>query len=77
MIWVRMMRAYCKKDEIDRWLDGRPVKYLFDKMNAIGIDISHKNLLQLLNNKNNWLLIYAIGVTKVLNKKIDDLFYIE
>jgi len=71
------MKAYCKKDEIENWLDGRPVKYLFDKMNDIGINISHKNLLQLLNNKNNWLLLYAFGVAKVLNKNIEDVFYIE
>ncbi len=72
-----MKKAYCKKDEIIKLLDRRPLKYIVEQMNERGYEIEYKNFLQLINNKSNFMLVYAFGIAEVLNVKIEDIFYVK
>jgi len=70
------MKAYCNKDVVLKLLDGRPYSYLVGKMNESGLEIEYKNFLTLINNKNNWMLVYALGVARALGVHVEDIFYL-
>jgi hypothetical protein len=71
------MKAYINQDKVKIALDSRPLKYISDKMNEMGIEIQYNNFLHLYHNRINWLLIYAMAVAEILNVPMEDLFYIE
>lgn len=70
------MKILCDKVQINLKLDGRKIPWLVERLNEYGILIEYKALVQLLNNRSDWKLIYAVGVCHVFNCKIGDLFYI-
>lgn len=71
------MKAYCNKEKILQILDGRPISHISTKMQELGFDIQYKTLLAIVNNKNEPKLSYAFGICKVLNAKIEQVFYYE
>ena len=71
------MRAYLATKKVKLLLDGRPIKFLSDRMNEMGIKMDYNNFLQLYHNRSNWLLLYGLAVAKILNVSIEDIFYIE
>ena len=68
------VRAVCNKREIVYRLDGRKFNWLIEEMEKMNIHMTSSSLTQLLNNKSNWLLTYAIALTKILDCNIDDIF---
>jgi hypothetical protein len=68
-----IMKAYCRKDVVLKLLDGRPLTYLVGKMNESGLKIEYGNFLMLVNNKNNWMLAYALSIAEIL---IDNLLFL-
>lgn len=71
------MKAYCDKEKIEELLDGRPVKWIVEKINEIGIEIEYKTFIAIFNNRNEWKLTYAMGLCKVFNLKIEDVFLLK
>lgn len=71
------MRAYCDKESLDRLLDGRKYKWLLERLQELDIKIEQNNFSNLINNRVDWRLTYAMGVAKVLNVNIDKLFYLK
>lgn len=71
------MKAYCDKEKIEKLLDGRSVKWISIKLNEIGIKIEYGTFLHLINNRNEWKLTYAMGLCKIFDKHIEDIFYME
>ena len=72
-----IMKAYCRKDVVLKLLDGRPLTYLVGKMNESGLKIEYGNFLMLVNNKNNWMLAYALSIAEILKVHVEDIFYLE
>lgn len=68
------MKSYLNKEEFDSLLGRKPLTYVVDEMNNMGISIKYNNFYSLYNNKSSWSLIYAYGVAKIFDKKIEDLF---
>jgi len=71
------VKILCDRTQIDIRLDGRRIQWLVDKLNENGINIEYKALVQLLNNRADWKLTYAVGLCKIFQAKIGDLFYFE
>jgi hypothetical protein len=74
---VGEMKAKINRDKLNEYLDGRSNKWLHGKFGEYGIDMTYSNLNSLLHNRGNWLLTYAIVIIKILNCKIEDLFYLD
>lgn len=70
------MKILCDRDQINIKLDGRRIQWLVDRLNEYEVNIEYKALVQLLNNRADWKLVYAVGVCHVFKCKIGDLFYI-
>jgi hypothetical protein len=70
-------RVYIRKDKIDKYLDSRPIRWIVNQMDDIGIKIEYRSLLQILNNRNECRLLYAIGMCKIFEVEFDDIFYIK
>jgi hypothetical protein len=70
------MKIQCDRFKINLKLDGRRIPWLVDRLNEYGIKIEYKALIQLLNNRSDWKLIYAVGVCKIFDCKIGDIFYL-
>jgi len=71
------LKAYCDKERLDILLDGRSIKWLCEKLNETGIDIEYPALLANVNNKVEWKLTYAMGIAKLFNVTIEDLFILK
>jgi DNA-binding XRE family transcriptional regulator len=71
------VKILCDRTQIDIKLDGRRIKWLVERYNEIGINIEYKALVQLLNNRADWKLTYAVGLCQIFKVKIGDLFYFE
>lgn len=71
------MKILCDRDQINIKLDGRKIPWLVERLNDNGIKIEYKALVQLLNNRSDWRLVYAVGVCQIFQAKIGDLFYFE
>ena len=69
------LRVLCDRYQINIKLDSRKIQWLVDKYNEIGILIEYKALVQLLNNRADWRLIYAIGLCQIFESRLGDLFY--
>ena len=70
------LKVYCDRGNINKKLDGRRIQWLVDKMNENGYKIEYKALVQLLNNRSDWKLIYAVGICYIFKARIGDLFYL-
>ena len=71
------IRMLCDKHQINIRMDGRKIPWLVEKLNDNGFKIEYKALVQLLNNRSDWRLIYAVGMCQIFQAKIGDLFYFE
>lgn len=71
------MRIVCDRFQVNLRLDGRRIGWLVDRLNESGIKVEYKLLVNLLNNHSDWRLIYAVGLCKVFQCKIGDLFYLD
>ena len=71
------IKILCDRYKINEKLDGRRIPWLVEKLNENGFKIEYKALVQLLNNRSDWRLIYAVGLCKIFEAKIGDLFYID
>lgn len=71
------LKVYCDRGNINKKLDGRRIQWLVDKYSEIGIDIEYKALVQLLNNRADWKLLYAVGICQIFKTKVGDLFYMD
>lgn len=71
------IKAYCDKEKIEELLDGRPVKWLGERLNEMGIKIEYPALLANMNNKVEWKLTYAMGIAKLFNTTIEKLFILK
>jgi len=69
------LRVLCDRYQINIKLDSRKIQWLVDKYNEIGILIEYKALVQLLNNRADWRLIYAVGLCQIFESRLGDLFY--
>jgi len=69
------LRVLCDRYQINIKLDSRKIQWLVDKYNEIGILIEYKALVQLLNNRADWRLIYAVGLCQIFDSRLGDLFY--
>ncbi len=68
------MKAFCNKKEIVYRLDGKKYNWVIDEMAKMNIHMTSSSLTQLLMNKSNWLLTYAMAISKILNCNIEDIF---
>lgn len=71
------MKAQCNKAKVELLLDGRQLKWLPEKLKDIGISIEYGTFLHLINNRNEWKLTYAMGVSQVLGVKVEDIFVLQ
>ena len=71
------MKILCDRSQVDIKLDGRRIKWLVERINEFGINIEYKLLVNLLNNHSDWKLLYAVGMCKVFQCKLGDLFYLD
>jgi len=71
------LKVYCNRGQINKKMDGRRIQWLVEKLKNYGIIIEYKALVQLLNNRSEWKLIYAIGLCYVFQSKIGDLFFLD
>ena len=71
------MQILCDRSQVDIKLDGRRIKWLVERINEFGINIEYKLLVNLLNNHSDWKLLYAVGMCKVFQCKLGDLFYLD
>jgi len=71
------LKILCDRYQINLKLDGRKIPWLVEKFNDNGFKIEYKALVQLLNNRSDWRLIYAVGLCQIFEAKIGDLFYFE
>jgi hypothetical protein len=68
------MKAYINRELVDIALDGRPLKYISDKMNEMGINIEYRAFLYSISNKVEWKMTHGIAVAKILKKSVEELF---
>ena len=71
------MKAYCNKEEIERLLDGRPLSYLVAEINKIGIYISYNSMAHIIMGRNSCKVDYALAMAKILNTKVEKIFYLK
>lgn len=71
------LKILCDRYQINEQLDGRRIQWLVDKYDEIGISIEYKALVQLLNNRADWKLLYAVGICQIFKTKVGDLFYMD
>lgn len=71
------MRAYCKKDEIEKLLIRRPLSFLVEEINNIGIKVSYDALNHIINNRNSCKIDYALAMAIILKTKVENIFYLE
>jgi hypothetical protein len=71
------LKIVCDRFQINLRLDGRKIPWLVEKFNENGFKIEYKALVQLLNNRSDWRLIYAVGLCSIFQARIRDLFYLE
>jgi plasmid maintenance system antidote protein VapI len=71
------MKAYCKKEEIEKLLIKRPLSFLVEEINNMGIKVSYDALNHIVNNRNACKIDYALAMAKVLKTKVENIFYLE
>lgn len=71
------MKAYCNQEKIQELLNRRPLVFLVEEMNKMGIKIGYRNFHSLYSNKSNWMATYALACAEILNCKVEDIFYLE
>ena len=74
---TRDLKIFCDRENINQKMDGRRIQWLVDKYNEYGIIIEYKTLVQLLNNRSEWKLIYAVGLCYIFKSRIGDLFFLD
>lgn len=71
------MKAVCNKREIIYRLNNKSINWLAQEMNDRDIEISSGALYQVINNRANWLLSYAMIICEILECDIKDIFFFE
>jgi DNA-binding XRE family transcriptional regulator len=73
------MKAHCDRNKINELLESRKITWLTSKLKDMGIKIEYKHLVAMLNNKDDveWRLSVAMGICKIFDKKINDLFILK
>lgn len=71
------MKAVCRKDIIDQWLDGRPLNRLIDELSKMGFIIKYNTLSHIINGRNECRLSYALAIASILRMKVEEIFYLE
>jgi len=74
---VIKLKIILNKDKITELLDGRSYAWLLEKLNKKGIPITESAFYHILGNRSECKLSYAIGIARILNVNIDDLFYFD
>lgn len=71
------MKAYCNKKKLDELLARRPLSFLVEEINNIGITVSYDALNHVVKNRNACKIDYALAMAKILKTKVEELFYLE
>jgi hypothetical protein len=74
---VREMKGYCNKDEIEKLLERRPLSFLVEEINKMGIKVSYDALNHIVNNRNACKIDYALAMAKILKATVEEIFYLE
>lgn len=71
----KQVKVYINKDKLDKILDGRSYSWLSNKLNENGANLTYSALLHLIQNRNEWKLLYGILLLELFEIEFDDLFY--
>ena len=71
------MKAYCDKNKIEQLLARRPLSFLVEEINNMGIKVSYDALNHIVNNRNACKIDYALAMAKILNTTVENIFYLE
>jgi hypothetical protein len=68
------MKAIIDRDKFNSLLESRRITWLTSKLKEMGIKIQYKHLISMLGNRVEWHLSVAIGICKIFNVRVEDLF---
>ena len=73
-----MKKAYLNKEEFDKLLGRKPLTQFVEDIVSNGYHITYQNFYGFYTGKNaNWPLTLAFAVSEILDKPIEQLFFIK
>jgi hypothetical protein len=68
------MKAFINRDKLNDLLESRRFTWLTSKLKDMGIKVEYKHLMSMVNGNSNIHLSVAMGICKIFNVKVEDLF---
>lgn len=70
--------AVLNKDRFIDCLGNRTIKKFYEDLcEEWGLNIVYSTFISMINNNNNWMLTYALAVSKSLDRPVDYLFSLQ
>lgn len=71
------MRAYINEEKLEKYLDGRSLSWLVNKINDMDIPLSYNAFQHILKNRNECRLTYAFAISEILKIDLREIFYLK
>jgi len=71
---ISTLKAKIDRQKIDQLLEGRSIKWLCNQLVKMDIDMNYRALISILNGYSECKITYALGIAKVFEVKVEELF---